>query len=118
MPDTFGARVAAARRRKKWTQQDLAFALAAKGHRVNTGDISRLERGDTRTPSLDRIVALAAVLDETTDHLLGHRPPKAVIEAFLAARSIAGPPGEEPPPRPGAEGPPKSNQANGSPSPG
>ncbi len=60
-----GPQVAAARKRKGLTQQQLADALA-----INRVSLARVEAG-TRSPSMDLALRLAGVLGESVDSLFG-----------------------------------------------
>ena len=61
----FAERLLLARRRKGLTQRALAAMLG-----IAPSDIHRMERGIVLDPHASRIVALAEVLDVTTDYLL------------------------------------------------
>lgn len=64
-----------------WTQTDLARTLTERGSGVNQAHISKIENGQ-RQPSLELLHQLAAVLETTTDYLLGLSDnPLAVEEA-------------------------------------
>lgn len=80
----FGTRVKAAREALGITQPELADAIRAQGISVAEGEISRIERGAVKNPSLPKVVAIAVALGVTTDELLapdGRLPAGTPAEA-------------------------------------
>ena len=78
--DSVGARVAALRGERGWSQTELAAALAAASGRptVTRGEVSRWERG-TRRPTPYWVAYLAAVLRVPTDALRPAGSPAPIL---------------------------------------
>ncbi len=71
-----GARIAALRRQKGWSQTELALKL-----KISASAVGMYEQG-RREPSADTIVALARVFGVSTDYLLtGHAASAHDLEA-------------------------------------
>ena len=68
-----GKRIKAAREKKNMTQEDLAAAVD-----YGVGHISVIERG-VKPPKLDKLIAIANVLDVGTDELLQDDLNSAVL---------------------------------------
>jgi transcriptional regulator with XRE-family HTH domain len=66
MLQTFRERLLLARRRKGWTQQELAQRAG-----VNYVTISRIESGEAKQVYVETVMRLAKALDMSTDALLG-----------------------------------------------
>ncbi len=66
--DVFRARLREVRRLKRWTQADLAAALAGTGLDIGEPAITRMERG-SRGVSLDEAIAISAVLGVSPLHM-------------------------------------------------
>lgn len=92
MPTAFGARVALQRKHLGMSQPDLVDRLRAEGIKSSTTEVSRVETGFVKSPSIPRLVAYAAILGVSTDYLLGLTddptppPPSAAQVAERAAR--------------------------------
>ncbi len=67
--DTVAIRVKDLRKTRKWTQQDLANAMSARGYPTDRSTIVRLEKRN-RGISVDDLVALAAALNVSPGWLL------------------------------------------------
>lgn len=67
--EVFRKRLREVRRLKRWTQQDLAEALAAAGVEMGEFAVVRMERGP-RGVSLDEAIAISAVLGVSPLHML------------------------------------------------
>ncbi len=65
-PSIFGKRLRSARKRREFTQSELA-----KRADVSPAAISHFETGERKYPSADNLVKIAGALDVTTDYLLG-----------------------------------------------
>ena len=61
-----GEKVSGRRRKKNWTQEDLAREAG-----VPQSVISRIERGERKNPSIDVVRRLAEALGVTIDYLAG-----------------------------------------------
>jgi transcriptional regulator with XRE-family HTH domain len=68
-----------ARRLKRWTQQELADALAELGAKIDATAITRIERG-VRSVSLDEVVLIAAALGVSPMHLFVPLDDKAPVQ--------------------------------------
>lgn len=66
--DTFGKRARLLRQDRKWSQMDLVQKLESEGVKINNTWISQIENSD-KMPSVDVAIALAKVLNTTTDFL-------------------------------------------------
>lgn len=71
--EALGKRIKAAREKKNMTQEELAAAVD-----YGVGHISVIERG-VKPPKLDKLVAIANVLDVGTDELLQEDLDSAVL---------------------------------------
>ena len=90
MHDLIGAGVAEARRRKRWTQEDLARSLRYHGlESWRTGSVGQLEAG-LRRPRLDEVVLICASLGVGLDELLpdADEPVEIGDGAVLTSRDI------------------------------
>lgn len=67
--EVFRARLREVRRLKRWTQADLAAALAGAGLDLGEPAVTRLERG-SRGVSLDEAITISAVLGVSPLHML------------------------------------------------
>jgi transcriptional regulator with XRE-family HTH domain len=95
-----GARVAALRRHKGWTQQDLAEALQAVGIDVERIVIAKLESGRRSFVKVDELLALCVVLEISPTDMLVPRElhddryyrviPKGTAQVANSRRWIAG----------------------------
>lgn len=69
MSISFGTRVEVAPDAPEITKPGLADAIRSEGTSVAEGEISRIERGAVKNPSLAKVVAIAVDLGVTTDEL-------------------------------------------------
>jgi len=88
----FGQRIKTLRRERKWTQGQLAEALAKQGVSTTVSYLSKIENAHVEAvPSEDVIRGLAAVLLESADELLelaGRIDPRA-LQAAIAEQPAA-----------------------------
>lgn len=68
-PDSIAGRIVALRKRRGWTQAELAEELA-----VNTSVVNRIERG-MREPTVLQVIVLVSIFDTTCDYILLGRGP-------------------------------------------
>jgi transcriptional regulator with XRE-family HTH domain len=73
MKQTLGVRIAELRKKRKWTQEELAKKLA-----VSAQAVSKWEN-DSSMPDIDLIVKIAEIFEVSTDYLLGKKVG-AVVE--------------------------------------
>jgi len=86
-PSILGKRVAQARKKKGWTQEQLCREA-----RVALNTVARLEQGHLRQLRTDTLVKLADALGASTDHLLGRNvaaKPNAKAPVTKRARTPA-----------------------------
>lgn len=67
-PSVLGKRLAQARKKKGWTQEELCREA-----RVALNTVARLEQGHLRQLRTDTLLKLARALNVTTDELMGHK---------------------------------------------
>lgn len=79
LSEALGHRIHLLRRKRKWSQADLAARVGA-----TRPQISRYEKGDYE-PRLDMLGRIADALDTTTDFLISGRDPKTVRDTQLKA---------------------------------
>jgi len=90
----FGQRIKTLRRERKWTQGQLAEALAKQGVSTTVSYLSKIENAHVEAvPSEDVIRGLAAVLLESADELLelaGRIDPRSLQAAISEQPAAAG----------------------------
>ena len=79
LSEALGHRIHLLRRKRKWSQAELAARVGA-----TRPQISRYESGDYE-PRLDMLGRIADALDTTTDFLISGRDPKTVRDTQLKA---------------------------------
>ena len=84
----FGKQVKELRKRRGWSQSDMAKLLTAKGFRAHTTTIHKIEVADQRSVPIDEAAAIADLFEVSLDRLLGRDlgPDRDVIyelEALL-----------------------------------
>jgi transcriptional regulator with XRE-family HTH domain len=77
---TLGERIHLLRRRRGWTQEELAALI-----RVPSTTLARIEQGETKNPHVNIVRQLADVLGTSTDYLLGRREDSGVEPQETAA---------------------------------
>lgn len=80
----FGKRVRAERVRRRWSQQELAERLTAKGVPVHPSTIAKIESDGKkqRAPRLGEATALAELFELSVDELLGRSGPDTSTLAY------------------------------------
>ena len=68
--DTFGKRLKSLRQDKKLTQAELANILSSRGVNISHAWISMIETQPSANPTTEVLIALADVLETSTDYLL------------------------------------------------
>lgn len=86
--EVFAESVFIQRKRKGWTQQQLATRLAEIGYPVHWTTVSKLEKLE-RKPTLEDLIAFSVALDVAPVHTLGasYLPPGTALKL---TRSVAG----------------------------
>ena len=113
---TFGERVAFLRRRRGWTQADLAAKLGVRGNTISRIEKSTQGKGGFEDVKGKTVAALARHLRVSADYLLGlseddHEIPWSLLPSAedRATPSLAAPPLEEEP-TPAAAPPARSSR--------